>query len=155
MTYDGDGAAVVCPAVIRDMRADDYDTVRRLWEETGLPFRPQGRDERKRVAKELERDTAMFLLAEVEGEVVGVVFGTHDGRKGWINRLAVARAYRRRGIGRTLVNVVEARLAARGIEIAAALIEAPNEASFSFFEAIGYVSDPNIKYVSKRRSTDT
>jgi len=141
--------------VIRDMRPDDYEAVRRLWQESGLPFKPEGRDSRERVVVQLGRDTAVFLIAELDGEPVGVVFGTHDGRKGWINRLAVAPAFQRQGIAHTLVREVEARLAARGVEITAALIETPNTASLDFFRAIGYAHDPDIEYVSRRRGPET
>jgi ribosomal protein S18 acetylase RimI-like enzyme len=141
--------------VVRDMRVDDYDAVRRLWEEAGLPFKPEGRDSRQRVALELDQGTAVFLVADVDGEHAGVVFGTHDGRKGWINRLAVAPRFQGRGIARMLVREVETRLVAKGVEITAALIETPNTDSLAFFRAIGYVHDPDIEYVSKRRSADT
>lgn len=140
---------------IRDMRPEDYDAVRRLWEKAELPFKPKGRDSRRRITEELRRDTAVFLVAEVDGEPAGVILGTHDGRKGWINRLAVAPAYRRQGIARMLVAEVEARLTARGIDITAALIETPNTASLAFFRAIGYSHDPEIEYVSKRRGAHT
>ena len=140
---------------IRDLTMEDYEAVQRLWAEAGLPFRPNGRDRRDRVTRELERGTAVFLLAETGGELVGVVLGTHDGRKGWVNRLAVAPAYQRRGIASLLVQEIEARLLGLGLDIVAALIETPNRASIEFFQSIGYVHDPEIEYVSKRRSADT
>jgi N-acetylglutamate synthase len=133
----------------------DYEAVTRLWTDSGLPFRPQGRDRADKVAVELERGTATFLLAEAGGRLAGVVVATHDGRKGWINRLAVAPAYRRRGIAALLVREAEACLAAAGMEITAALIETQNEDSLAFFRSIGYVHDPHIEYVSKRRSAET
>ena len=140
--------------VIRDLRLDDYEAVTRLWTEAGLPFRPQGRDSVVKIALELTRGTAVFLVAEAGGSLAGVVLGTHDGRKGWINRLAVADAHRRKGIARRLVEEVEARLAALGIDIVAALIESHNESSLAFFRAIGYAHDPGIEYVSKRSSPE-
>jgi ribosomal protein S18 acetylase RimI-like enzyme len=141
--------------IVRELRLDDYEAVQRLWTEAGLAFRPQGRDKPERVAAELERGTAVFLLAEADGKVVGVVLGTHDGRKGWINRLAVAPAHQRRGIARLLVGEVEARLTALGLDIIAALIESENQVSLDFFRAIGYTHDVEIEYVSKRRSAET
>lgn len=147
--------AAIAGVTIRELRLDDYDAVQKLWIEAGLPFRPQGRDRRDRVVRELERGTAIFVLAEADNRVVGVVLGTHDGRKGWINRLAVAPAYQRRGIARLLVGEIEARLNALGLEIVAALIESHNQTSLAFFRAIGYVHDAEIEYVSKRRSADT
>ena len=144
---------------VRDIRRDDwpceYEAVTRLWSDAGLPFRARGRDRADKVLREIERGTATLLLAEADDAPVGVVLATHDGRKGWINRLAVAPAYRRRGIARLLVREAEARLAALGLEITAALVETPNSSSLAFFESIGYVHDPHIEYVSRRRSPDS
>ncbi|MFG1901422.1 GNAT family N-acetyltransferase [Micromonospora carbonacea] len=56
----------------------------------------------------------MFLVGEAFGDVVAVVLGTYDGRRGSILRLAVHPAYRRRGIASGLVDELERRWAARG-----------------------------------------
>jgi len=64
--------------------------------------------------------------------------GTHDGRKGWINRLAVAKDFRRQNIAFKLVAAVESRLNIIGIDITACLIEPENTASKSFFYKMGY-----------------
>jgi N-acetylglutamate synthase len=141
--------------LIRDMTIDDYDAVVGLWIQAGLPYRPLGRDRREKMQVEMERGTAVFLVAESGGEVVGVVLGTHDGRRGWINRLAVSPADQRQGIARRLVREVEARTEAVGIEIVSALIESENETSLAFFQAIDYIHAPDIEYVSRRRSADT
>jgi ribosomal protein S18 acetylase RimI-like enzyme len=140
---------------IREFTIEDYPAVQRLWTEAGLPSRPLGRDRRERVAREITRDTAVFLVAEVGDRLAGVVFATHDGRKGWVNRLAVAPAFQRMGLARRLVREVERRLESRGIEITSALIESENETSIAFFRAIGYVHGVDIEYFSKRRSADT
>lgn len=140
---------------IRGFRLEDYEAVLRLWTEAGLPFRPLGRDRREAVAAELQGGRAVFLLAEAGGLLVGVILGTHDGRKAWINRLAVVPAFRRRGIARLLVREVEERMDALGLDITAALVESDNQASLRFFRDIGYVHDPEIEYVSRRRSPDT
>ena len=137
------------------MTLDDYESVTRLWTEAGLPYRPLGRDRPEKLRVEMQRGTAVFLVAEADGQLVGVVLGTHDGRRGWINRLAVAPRYQRRGIAARLVSEVERRVEALGIDIVAALIESHNEASLGFFRAIDYVRTSEIEYVSKRRSSDT
>jgi ribosomal protein S18 acetylase RimI-like enzyme len=140
---------------VREMTLDDYDAVTRVWTEAGLPFRPQGRDRREKMRVEMERGTAVFLVAVAGDEVVGVVLGTHDGRRGWINRLAVLPAYQRQGIAGRLVRGVEARTDAMGIDIVAALIESENEASLAFFRQMDYAHSTEVEYVSKRRSADT
>ena len=134
---------------------DDYDDLIRLWEAAGLPSRPHGRDSRDAIARQMEEDTSIFLGAEEDGKLVGAVLGTHDGRKGWINRLAVHPTHRRRGIGRALVCAVEARLEAMGIGIIGSLIEDWNDDSVAFFARLGYVAHTDIVYFSKRRSPET
>lgn len=140
---------------IRDFKPEDYDDLVALWETAGLPYRPGGRDSRHRIACETEGDRAVFLVAEEASRPIGAVLGTHDGRKGWINRLAVLPKHRGRGIGRALVAEVERRLLEGGIEIVTCLIEDWNENSMAFFERIGYVAHPEVIYYSKRRSLDT
>ena len=113
-----------------------------------------GRDRRERIAREIEGSCSIFLAAEEDGRLVGTVLGTHDGRKGWVNRLAVLPSYRRRGIGRALVAELEARLLRAGIEIVTCLIEDWNDGSMAFFEGIGYVPHRDIVYYSKRQDPD-
>jgi len=148
-------AAGTSEVTVREFRLEDYEAVLELWTAAGLSFRPKGRDRRDRLAAELTRGRAVFLVAESEGRVIGTVLGTHDGRKGWINRLAVVPQWRHRGVARLLVREVETRLEVLGVEITAALVETPNEGSLRFFRAIGYVHDPQIEYLSRRRSPDT
>ena len=136
---------------IRALTIGDYDALVRLWQEGGLPYRPDGRDRRERIARELEGPSSVFLGAEEDGRLVGAILGTHDGRKGWINRLVVAPSHRRRGVGQALVAEVEKRLAELGIEVIACLIEDWNRDSMEFFAAVGYVHDEEVLYYSKRK----
>lgn len=139
---------------IRRLATDDYDRVVEIWRRAGLSFRPNGRDDRKHVQLEIERGSAIFLGAEIDDQLVGVVVGTHDGRKGYINRLAVLPEYWKRGIARALTIEVERRLNEAGILIVACLIEGDNQASREFFQSLGYVGHPDIAYYSKRESPD-
>jgi ribosomal protein S18 acetylase RimI-like enzyme len=53
--------------------------------------------------------TADALIAEVGGVPAGCVFVERQARRLYISRLAVLPAYRRRGVGRALIDAVEAR----------------------------------------------
>ena len=139
---------------IREMRSGDYDALVALWKEAGLPFRPDGRDHRERIAQEISGQCSIFLVAELNRRIVGAVLGTQDGRKGWINRLAVSPTHRRQGIAAALVAAVEARLARLGIEIVACLIEDWNTDSMTVFEHLDYKRHPDVLYFSKRKNAD-
>ncbi len=137
--------------IIRKFRMDDYENVLKLWDEAGLHYRPKGRDNRQQIEKELKSNQAIFLVAEVEGIIVGVVLGTHDCRKGWINRLAVVKEYRRQNIARKLVTIAETHLNEIGIDVIACMIENENHISKEFFKRLGYEKG-EVEYFSKRPS---
>jgi len=137
--------------IIRELAPDDYDRLTELWEKAHLSYRPNGRDRHKQITGEIAGTKSIFLIAEREGNIIGSILGTHDGRKGWINRLAVAPEYRRAGVASALVGEVEQRLAKLGIEIVACLIEDWNSDSQAFFERLGYHLHSDIHYYSKRR----
>jgi ribosomal protein S18 acetylase RimI-like enzyme len=136
---------------IRPMQIDDYSVVIELWNRAELPYKPQGRDRKSHIARELEDSTAIFLIAEHKTRIVGTVFGTHDGRKGWINRLAVDPDYRKLGIARKLMTELEQRLDSIGIDIFACLIEDWNTVSMKAFKHLGYMKHDDIAYFSKRK----
>ncbi|NIT36414.1 MAG: GNAT family N-acetyltransferase [candidate division Zixibacteria bacterium] len=140
--------------VIRELRLEDYDALVALWREAGLPYRPKGRDAREAIARQLKGGIGVYLVAEVAGAIVGAVLGTHDGRKGWINRLAVLPAYRRRRVGAQLLAEAERRLAALDIEIFACLVEDWNGESKGFFEKAGYKPFREVSYYTKRKNGD-
>jgi ribosomal protein S18 acetylase RimI-like enzyme len=138
---------------IREFRMDDYDDVTTLWQEADVHYKPNGRESRARMAKEIAKGQSIFLVAAAGERIVGVVLGTHDGRKGWINRLAVAKEFRRQNIASKLVTAVENRLNALDIDITACLIETENIVSKVFFNQLGYTKAP-VEYFSKKKSPD-
>lgn len=140
---------------IRTLTIENYEAMVQLWKEAGLPFKPKGRDSRQIVARQMEAFPEFFLGAFHGNKLVGVVIGSYDGRmKGWINRLAVHPAYRRRGIAKKLISRVEEALEKRGAAIFCALIEVPNEESVGLFRKMGYQVHRDIVYVTKRKSQE-
>lgn len=137
--------------MIREFSMEDYNRVMELWTEGGLPLKPAGRDSRENIAKQLRQPNVLFLVAEEGSRVIGTVLATHDGRKGWINRLAVDVSLRKKGIGARLVREGERWLASRGMDILACLIEDDNTVSMAVFEKLGYKKHPEIIYFAKRK----
>lgn len=133
---------------------EDYDEIINLWDEANIPYKPKGRDKIKNISKELKSQPEYWIGAySKDGELIGIVFGTDDGRKGWINRLAVKREYRGRGIGTKLVKKLEEIFEDKGFKIWAALIEPDNPEAMKFFEKLDF-EDYGIKYYSKRESEE-
>lgn len=138
---------------IRKLKIKDYDELIELWQKVKLlSYRPYGRDRRDNIKNQLKQKYSIFLVAEIKGRIIGSIFGTHDGRRGWINRLAVLPDYQRQGIGARLVKAVEKQLTQQGIDIVASLIEDENQVSMKVFERLGYKKHNDIVYFSKRKN---
>ncbi|MFW3145952.1 MAG: GNAT family N-acetyltransferase [Thermoplasmatota archaeon] len=141
-------------SIIRDMKEEDYDAVMRVWKEADLPRKCSGRDSREALLSELENGKSRLLVALIDGKLVGTLLVTHDGRKGWMNRLGVLRGYRGRGIASDMLDEGEKWLEECGIAIFACLIEGHNEGSMTFFEKKGYQEFKGVKYFTKRLHPD-
>ena len=68
-------------------------------------------------AETIERsdfDRSLMRVALDGDQVVGSIFGIHYAEEGWVDELAVAKPYRRRGIARALLSSVFGEFRARG-----------------------------------------
>ncbi len=139
---------------IRALTIGDYDGLLALWRDADLPYRPNGRDSRSSMKNQMEHDPELFLGAFQDDRMVGSVIATFEGRKGWINRLAVAPQNRRRGVAKVLVERAELALRKRGAEVIAALVERENSPSLALFQESGYKVHHDIVYLSKRDRED-
>jgi len=135
---------------IRVFRQDDYDKVVKLWKESGLILRPG--DDCEGIGLKLQRDPDLFLIAEKDQEILGVVLGAWDGRRGWINHLAVRSTHQRSGIGKSLINELEKRLIKKGALKVNAQIYRSNESSLAFFKALNYEIHSDLIMVGKNLS---
>ena len=141
--------------VVRELTEEDLDQVPRVWVDAGLPYRPKGRDAPEGLRDQLRRAPDLFLGAFDGPDMIGVVIATDDGRKGWVNRLAVLPAYRRKGVAKALVDRCEEALRRRGRGVFCILIEGRNEASERLFLTSGYRDESDIRYYAKRDSEET
>jgi ribosomal protein S18 acetylase RimI-like enzyme len=122
--------------LIREFEIEDYSKVMTLWKNAGLVLRPG--DELEDIKVKLQRDPDLFLVAEEEDAIVGVVMGAWDGRRGWINHLAVEPAHQWRGIASAMIDELERRLSEKGAKMVNAQVYQRNTKSLEFFKARGY-----------------
>jgi hypothetical protein len=84
------------PAGIRTfVYPDDFAAVYELWANAGPGLHLGRSDSQDEIAKKLERDPDLFLVAEMDGRIVGAVVGGFDGRRGLVYHLGDT-AYRER-----------------------------------------------------------
>ncbi len=89
---------------IRQLTPRDYDAVTALWGSVSGIGLDDNCDSRRGVARYLKRNAGLSFVACADDVVVGAVLSGHDGRRGYLHHLAVAKSHRRTGIGKALVS---------------------------------------------------
>lgn len=131
---------------IRKTVRSDFDAVKNILEESGLACPELNRET---LAKGLVRNNGFYWVAEVNGVVVGTVFGFHDGWQcGCIYKLAVRAEHRNKGIGTQLIEQVRQEFNKAGIRWAFGIIRKTNTQSLNIFESIGLHSSENHYFAS-------
>ncbi|MGA2242195.1 MAG: GNAT family N-acetyltransferase [Verrucomicrobiota bacterium] len=123
--------------IVRPFRVKDFDTVIALWRCTeGVGLNES--DTRRAIAAFLRRNPNLSFVAENDGRIIGAVLCGHDGRRGYLHHLAVAKRHRCRGIGRQLVNACLTKLRKAGISKCNIFIFANNAAGMKFWAHNGW-----------------
>ena len=144
---------------IRTMTIGDYDRVFALWMSCkNMGFNDLD-DSREGIGRYLARNPDTCFVAEDGGELAGVILAGHDGRRGFIHHMAVAEAFRRRGVGATLAERALGALKAEGIHKVALLAFKRNEAGNAFWERMGFTVRDDLNYrnraLTEMRRIDT
>ncbi len=95
----------------------------------------------------------LFLVGEIEGQVVATAMAGYDGHRGWIDDLAVDPAQCRRGLGRAIVVEAERLLAALGCPKINLQVRDTISKSLGFYQRIGFCPD-DVVSLGKRLESD-
>ena len=121
---------------IRAMTMDDYEQVYELW---ACMRRPRNKDDsRESVQRFLQRNPGLSVVAEANGKVVGAALCGHDGRRGFLYRVAVDPTQRRMGLGQAMVQACLAALQQEGISVCAIDVFTSNNEGRAFWPAQGF-----------------
>ena len=127
---------------IRPFQPCDTHAVVQLWHDCGLT-RPWN-DPYKDIARKLTVQPDLFLVGTSGYAVVASVMAGYDGHRGWVNYLAVAPGYQRRGYATTLMQAVERQLVAIGCPKINLLVRGGNHAVVAFYEKLAFRQDEVI-----------
>lgn len=131
---------------IRKMTIGDYEKVYDLWISTpGMGLNDLD-DSREGIEKYLRRNPNTCFVAEEAGKIVGVILSGNDGRRGFIHHTAVGVEYRKRGIGKRLVDAALDALEKEGIHKVALVVFKRNELGNAFWEKQGFRVREDLNY---------
>jgi ribosomal protein S18 acetylase RimI-like enzyme len=128
--------------VIRPYEARDEEQVIDLWRRCDLvmPWNEPHAD----IATKLTQQADLFLVAVLDGRVVGSAMAGFDGHRGWVNYVAVAPELQGSGVGRALMAAVETALRARGCPKLNLQVRRWNTQAVGFYERLGYTVEDMI-----------
>ncbi len=128
---------------IRRYRQADESDVIELWREV-FPSAPARNDPLKDIELKLTEQPELFLVAIVDGLLVGTAMAGFDGHRGWVYYVAVHSTYRRRGIGSALMGEVESTLSQNGCPKLNLQIRSSNADVQAFYESLGFEVEDRI-----------
>ena len=132
--------------MIRVMTIDDYDEVRSLWMTIkGFGIRSVD-DSREGVEAFLKRNPASSVVAIEDGKIVGSILCGHDGRRGCLYHVCVAKDYRMRGIGKEMVVFCMNALKAEHINKVSLIAFTKNDIGNAFWKKIGWTKREDLNY---------
>ena len=127
---------------IRPFSLADSEAVIAIWQACKLTV--PWNDPHKDIARKMQVNPELFLVAEWNGRIAGTVMGGYEGHRGWINYLAVAPDCQKQGVGRALMAAAEAKLMALGCPKINLQVRKSNTAVIQFYGHLGYHIDDVI-----------
>lgn len=137
---------------IRPFQPDDEKALVELWRQCNL-VRPVNNPHRD-IRRKLRVRPEWFLVGILDEQIVASVMAGYEGHRGWLNYVAVAPAFQRRGLGRAIIAEAERLLREAGCPKVNLQVRAANGAAIDFYRAIGYSID-DVVSMGKRLEHDT
>jgi ribosomal protein S18 acetylase RimI-like enzyme len=128
---------------IRPFQESDESSVIALWTAVFANSAPHN-NPASVIRHKLAVQRNLFLVALLDGVLVGTVMGGYDGHRGWVYSLAVGPQVRRRGIGTALMNHLERELALRGCPKVNLQILSSNAETVNFYKKLGYSVEERV-----------
>ena len=132
--------------VIRPVTSADVEPLLALWQAGGVGGSEADRAE---IVNKLDHDPDLFLVIVDDGEFVASIMGTYDGHRGRIKRAVVDPTRQGQGLGRRVVEALEARFLERGITELRLEVWADNTGGLAFWTEMGWELLPDIRYFQR------
>jgi N-acetylglutamate synthase len=129
---------------ILPMSVEDLEAVTALWNDTkGVGMNES--DGPRQLRAFLDRNPGLSLVARDGSRLIGAVLCGYDGRRGFLYHLAVLPEYRKRGVGRAIVERCLDALGSLGLLRCNILIYVDNQSGEQFWKRGGWYDRNELK----------
>ncbi|SON52930.1 GNAT family acetyltransferase [Vibrio tapetis] len=127
---------------IREFEIRDTETIVALWTQCGLvkPWNNPYKD----ITTKLAQGADLFLVAEVDSNIVASVMGGYEGHRGWANYLVVEPSKQGKGYGQQLMGELELRLKEKGCPKINLQVRSSNKKVIEFYLNQGFQVDDSV-----------
>src|SRR5690606_27865379 len=136
---------------IRVFSREDSLAVIQLWEACGLT-RPWN-DPTKDIERKLLVQPELFLVGELDHQIIASAMAGYDGHRGSVFYLAVSPRWQGNGYGKLLMEYIEALLIEKGCPKLNIVVRTSNDGVLSFYDKLGYKPD-DVVSIGKRLISD-
>lgn len=133
--------------MIRKYKSSDYESILRIWHDLGWPLGTS--DTPDEIQKLADRNPETSLVYDLEGVIIGGVFGGYDGRRGIVHKLCIAPKYQGKGYGKALMMALELIMQAQGVVKMSFWVKNSNLKVVEFYEKLGFETRHDIITMSK------
>ncbi|MCC4238461.1 GNAT family N-acetyltransferase [Vibrio anguillarum] len=138
---------------IREMDISDYDSVIDLWCQTeSLSLRDA--DFKQSIESYLNRNSGLSFVALSGNKIIGAVLVGTDGRRGYLQHLAVSSEFRGQKIGKALVEKSVDALTSIGVSKTHLFVYSNNVNAQNFYEKLGWLPRDEIRMYSFNNSSN-
>lgn len=131
---------------IRIMTVEDYDQVFALWSGIkGFGIRTLD-DSKEGITRFLKRNPDTSVVAVEDDRIIGAILCGHDGRRGCMYHVCVAKEYREQGIGHKMALAAMEALKAEGINKVCLIAFKSNVIGNKFWKKVGWLFRDDLNY---------
>ena len=131
----------------REMLISDYEEIISLWQKSeGVRLRDA--DSKSGIEKYLKRNPGLSFICKNEGKIIGTIMSGHDGKRGYVQHLAVSENAREQGVGSKLISLCLNALKSEGILKSHIHVLANNELAQGYWLNRGWQERKDLKVYS-------
>lgn len=123
-----------------------YDDIITLWKKAGISV--GSTDSEMEIKKMLNMNPNLFLIGKLKGNIIAVVMGGFDGRRGYVHHLAVDPIHQRKGYGKMIMDELINQFRRNGVHKVHLFIEKNNQDVVNFYKNLGWQTRDDLTMMS-------